>query len=96
MQALSSFTTNDGKVPVQLMDFGDVELVSHEKLRALNSTTLAQLPPQAIRVVLSRVPPSPEAARKLRRMVPCDSRCVDCYFSKLDYHLKSSVLFFSV
>ena len=74
----------DGKLAVQLMDYGDIEFVCHEKLRALNSVsvTLAQLPPQAIRVALSRVPPSPtktfkpEAAKKLREMAPPDCRCV--------------------
>lgn len=78
MKLYSNIPTHDGNVSVQLMDYGDTELVPGNTLRELQSLSpvLARLPEQAIRVLLARVPPSPtkvfteKAAQTLRQIAP--------------------------
>lgn len=78
MRLYSNIPTHDGNVSVQLMDFGDTELVPGSTLRDLQalSPVLARLPDQAVRVLLARVPPSPskvfteKAAKTLRQIAP--------------------------
>lgn len=78
MRLYSNIPTHDGNVSVQLMDFGDTELVPGNTLRDLQSLSpvLARMPDQAIRVLLARVPPSPsktfteKAAKTLRQIAP--------------------------
>lgn len=78
MRLYSNIPTHDGNVSVQLMDFGDTELVPGNTLRELQtlSPVLARLPDQAVRVFLARVPPSPskifteKAAKTLRQIAP--------------------------
>lgn len=105
MLILSPVPASDGNVAAQLMDYGDVELVPFDKLRSLSSISpaLAQLPSQAIRVLLARVPPmnktfKPEAAQKLREMAPQDSRCVALHLSIpfFKVHFKRLVFFSSL
>lgn len=82
MTLLGNSANRDGNVAVHLVDLGDVEIVPCNTLRDLAtlSPVLARIPPQAIRVRLARVPPSPllafteQAAQKLRDMVPPESR----------------------
>ena len=76
----STIPTHDGNVSVQLIDYGDIELVPRDSLRNLQkmSPLLTRLPNQAVLVSLSRVPPSPnklftdKAAKKLRKIAPPD------------------------
>lgn len=78
MRLYSNIPTHDGNVSVQLMDFGDTELVLGSTLRDLQalSPVLARMPDQAVRVFLARVPPSPskvfteKAAKTLRQIAP--------------------------
>lgn len=69
--------TIDGKVRVQLVDFGDIEDVADKTLIDLEtvSPVLARLPDQAIKVVLARVPPAGKvfnerAVDVLRKIIP--------------------------
>ena len=76
----STIPTHDGNVSVQLIDYGDIELVPRDSLRNLHkmSPLLTRLPNQAVLVSLARVPPSPtklftdKAAKKLRKIAPPD------------------------
>lgn len=77
MRLYSSIPTHDGNVSVQLMDFGDTELVPGNTLRELQSMSpvLARIPDQAVRVVLARLPPpsctfTEKAAKTLRELTP--------------------------
>lgn len=77
MRLYSSIPTHDGNVSVQLMDFGDTELVPGNTLRELQSMSpvLARIPDQAVRVVLARLPPpsctfTEKAAKTLREFTP--------------------------
>lgn len=77
MRLYSSIPTHDGNVSVQLMDFGDTELVPGNTLRELHtlSTVLARIPDQAVRVFLARLPPpscsfTDKAAKTLRDLTP--------------------------
>lgn len=79
MKLYSNIPAHDGNFPVQLIDYGDTELVTKDALRDLQtlSPILARMPGQAVRVFLARVPPSPSktiitdlAAKKLREIAP--------------------------
>lgn len=77
MRLYSSIPTHDGNVSVQLMDFGDTELVPGNTLRELQSLSLvlSRLPDQAVRVFLARLPPpscsfTEKAAKTLRELTP--------------------------
>jgi len=76
--ALCGNISQDGSVAVQLLDFGEIEIVPGNTLRDMTtlSPVLARIPAQATRVRLSRVPPSPllsfteKAAQRLREIAP--------------------------
>ena len=78
MKLHSKIPTHDGNVSVQLIDYGDTELVPRDSLRDLQkmSPVLARMPDQAVRISLARVPPSPtklftdKAAKTLRNIAP--------------------------
>lgn len=79
MRLLCSVATAEGKVVVQLVDFGDTEAVSSSTLRDLQvlSPVLAKIPGQAVKVVLARVPPpgktfNEKAFEVLRNITPAE------------------------